>query len=432
MDNIYITIYVALWGICLIIHFFKVKSITAGGVLLISYFLYAISSYLLYNDDYYGRYYEGLSLFSFLILFCMLYIISNPILVYSKQKIDRIQRPSLYLINIFCWIYIVMSFLSLPDIISNINVISLLVTSSDAGADLYSSNVSDTVYTASSMGSGISSFPSLYRNFFSRIIVLFLFYHLTLSPINKKVVFGLCISIIIYILGYLLTGQRGGSFKMIVTCIITFFALKQFIPVSVKKKIILICSVGLILLCIPYYYLTSSRFSDNLSGNGIASSLYSYIGQGNLNFNLYALDNNGIRYGDRVIPIFKKAIGIDNVPNNFWERRWKYNKLKINDESFITFVGDFFLDFGPILAILILCTISLIIRQKTHVKKRIILFHQLILIQFLMCLCMEGGMSLYSYADSSNMVILVYLFMYYLFKTDYLRNHKLYPRINSN
>lgn len=325
-----------------------------------------------------------------------------------------------------------MSFLSIPEIISKINIISLLIGSSDVGADLYAANVSDSVYTSSSMGSTISNIPSLYTNFFSRIIVLFLFYHLTLKNINKKIIFGLCISILIYILSFLLTGQRGGSFKMIVTCIITFFALKQFIPVTIKKKILRICSICLILVCIPYYYLTSSRFSDYAYGNGVASSIYSYTGQGNLNFNLYALDNNGIRYGDRIIPLFKKVIGFDNIPNNFWERRWKYKNLKINDESFITFIGDFFLDFGPILAILILCSISLIIKQKTIVKNRKLLFHQLILIQFLMCLCMEGGMSLYSYADTSNMVILVYLFMYYLFKYDYINTKKHYSRIIPN
>lgn len=430
MENIYIIIYIALWTICLTVHFIKVKSITAGGILLISYLLYAISSYILYNDDYNGRYYVGLSFLPFLILFFLLYIVSNPIIYFSKQKIDRIQKPTLYIINFFCWIYIIMSFINLPNILSNINLIPLLISSTDAGADLYATNVSDSVYSASSMGSGISNLPSLYTNFFSRIIVLFLFYHLTLKVINKKIVIGLCVSILIYVLGYLLTGQRGGSFKMIVSCIITYFALKQFISIRIKKKLRLICSVSLILLCIPYYYLTSSRFSDVSDGNGITSSFFSYTGQGNLNFNLYALDNNGIRYGDRVIPLLKKAIGIENVPNNFWERRWKYKNLKINDESFITFIGDFFLDFGPIMAIVILCAISFIVKRKTHIKNRILLFHQLILIQFLMCMCMEGGMSLYSYADSSNMVIIVYLFMYYVFKYDYLKKHRFHSRLN--
>ena len=38
---------------------------------------------------------------------------------------------------------------------------------------------------------------------------------------------------------------------------------------------------------------------------------------------------------------------------------------------------------------------------------------------------MEGGMSLYSFSDASNMVIFVYAFMYFLFKYNYLvHKHK--------
>ena len=313
--------------------------------------------------------------------------------------------------------YIIMSFISLPGILSKMNLMTVIMSAQ--GADLYAENVSDSVYTASSMGNGLSSIISLYTNFFSRISVLFLFYHLTRPQINKKIVIGLIISVIIYILSFLLTGQRGGTFKMITTCIITYFALRKFIMPSVNKIILKFSIVALIMICVPYYFLTISRFSDIT--DGVLSAIYSYTGQGNLNFNIYALDNNGIRYGDRIVPLFKRMLGFENVPSNFWERRWKYPNLRINDESFITYVGDFVLDFGPIVATIVLCGISFYIYRKTKVKNGQIYFHQLILLHFLMCLCMEGGMSLYSFSDSSNVVILVYVFMYIVFKLDCFR-----------
>ena len=421
MESIYIIIYIVLWFVVLLIHYIKIKTIDAGFILILSYLLYAISSYALYTDIYFTRIYYGLTLFPFLFLFFLLYVTAKPILSFGTYYIERIQRPSLQLVNFFCWIYIIMSVISIPSILSKINLISLIMSSQ--GADLYAENVSDSVYTASSMGSGVSNIIGLYTNFFSRISVLFLFYHLTLPQINKKIVIGLIISFIIYILSFLLTGQRGGTFKMLVTCIITYFVLRKFIQPSINKIIMIFSMIGLVLLSIPYYFLTISRFS-NIT-DGFMSAIYSYTGQGNLNFNLYALDNNGIRYGDRIVPLFKKILGFQNVPNNFWERRWKYPNLRINDESFITFVGDFVLDFGPLMATIILCFISFYVQRKTRVKNGKIYFYQLIILHFFICLCMEGGMSLYSFSDSNNMVILVYVFMYIIFKYDCFKPKKL-------
>lgn len=421
MESIYIIIYIVLWFVVLLIHYIKIKTIDAGFILILSYLLYAISSYALYTDIYFTRLYYGLTLFPFLFLFFLLYVTAKPILSFGTYYIERIQRPSLQLVNFFCWIYIIMSVISIPSILSKINLISLIMSSQ--GADLYAENVSDSVYTASSMGSGVSNIIGLYTNFFSRISVLFLFYHLTLPQINKKIVIGLIISFIIYILSFLLTGQRGGTFKMLVTCIITYFVLRKFIQPSINKIIMRFSMIGLVLLSIPYYFLTISRFS-NIT-DGFMSAIYSYTGQGNLNFNLYALDNNGIRYGDRIVPLFKKILGFQNVPNNFWERRWKYPNLRINDESFITFVGDFVLDFGPLMATIILCFISFYVQRKTRVKNGKIYFYQLIILHFFICLCMEGGMSLYSFSDSNNMVILVYVFMYIIFKYDCFKPKKL-------
>lgn len=428
MESSYIIFYIVLWIIALLYHYWKFRKVDAGFVLLLSYLIYAFSSYALYSDIFYSRLYYGITLLPFIILFILLYTTSWPILKFSSYKIELIQSPSIKKINFFCWLYFFMSLLNLPGIISKINFLSLIIMSQDAGADLYAESVSDSVYTASSMGNGISNFASLYTNFFSRLSILFLFYHLTLPNINKKIVLTLLLSIIIYVFSFLLTGQRGGTFKTIMTCIITFYALKPFIQPKVKKIIYKIGFWSLGILCIPYYFLTLSRFSD--IGGGILSSLYSYIGQGVLNFNLYALDNNGIRYGDRVIPLFKKMIGFENVPDNFWERRWKYPNLRINDESFITYVGDFILDFGPFIGTIILWSISLIVWRKTLVKNKTLLFHQLILLHLLMCMCMEGGMSLYSFADSSNMVLLVYLFMYLFFKYDYISRKRKLASLN--
>lgn len=418
MEQQYIVIYIMLWAVVLMQQILKHRTIDAGAIVTTSYLIYAIASYYLYNDLYFGPLYRGVTLLPFLYLFAILYVMSLPIRNFDTRKIDRIQKPSMQLLNAFCLFYILMSIISLPSILSNFNVLALIMNTQDAGADLYRESVTNSQYSSSSMGSGISNLPSIFTNFFSRLSILFLFYQLTLEKRNRWIIIGLITSLILYILSYLLTGQRGGAYKVVVTSVITYFALRKFIPKVINRRIIKVGVIGLILLCIPYYFLTASRFSSNVGG--VASSISAYMGQGNLNFNLYALDNNGIRYGDRVIPVFKKIIGFENVPDNFWERRWKYPNLRINDESFVTYAGDFTIDFGPILGGVILLILGLFVLWKTQVKKKTLLFHQLILLHFIMCICMEGGMSLYPFADSSNMVVVIYFITYMLFKYEYL------------
>jgi hypothetical protein len=180
-----------------------------------------------------------------------------------------------------------------------------------------------------------------------------------------------------------------------------------------------IIGIGFLVISLtPIVLLTNSRFGDSLDGAG--ASVYFYVGQQNLFFNNYAFDNGGIRYGDRTFPLFKRMVGIENVPNNFWERRVKYPNLKINDEFFINFVGDFVLDFGPIIASIIFLIVFFSIGKLVEVKGSNILFHQLILIHFTLTLCVQGGIKLYPFSDvGGNLQLIFYVLMYFLFLMDY-------------
>ena len=138
----------------------------------------------------------------------------------------------------------------------------------------------------------------------------------------------------------------------------------------------------------------------------------SYTGQNILNFNTYAFDNNGIRYGDRTIPLFKKLFLFEDVPDNFIERRQKYPNLKINDEKFVTYIGDFVLDFGPLIAFLIISLFSIFVNTMTKIRGLSYPFYKLILLHFLLSIIAQG-IFLYRYADiSGNLVAIFYFFMF--------------------
>jgi hypothetical protein len=107
----------------------------------------------------------------------------------------------------------------------------------------------------------------------------------------------------------------------------------------------------------------------------------------------------------------KRAIWSD-TPKNYMERRDKYCNLKIDDYYFVTFVGDFVIDFGPILAFLIFVVFNLWVLSEIKPRDGTIKLHQLLLLYFTLCVCMQGGMVLFSYSDTSNLIVFVFIVLY--------------------
>ena len=106
-------------------------------------------------------------------------------------------------------------------------------------------------------------------------------------------------------------------------------------------------------------------------------------------------------------------LGFENVPNNFVQRRAKYPMLYVNDEVFISYIGDFTLDFGPIIAALIFIWFSVWATKKMIISDRTIKFHQLVLLHFILTMCMQGGIFLFSFGDiAGNLKIMVYVAIY--------------------
>ncbi|MEO5991267.1 MAG: O-antigen polymerase [Ferruginibacter sp.] len=414
MSNIFLVLYIFAWIVTIKLYQKRKQHFDAGSLLLFSYLLYSIVSFLLYNSPFYT--YDPITLFPFIYLYLMLMLIALPVLKYDTNRIYVIQKPGRTLLNIICIIFIGSALIQLPNIISDFSMnISRLLTDSSGGQDLYNEAMANSY----SSGSGIiTNLPSIITNAYGNFGILLFFYYLTLKKRSQLILIGLSIAVTIGLLTNLSMGQRGPILEIILSLLVTFFALRKFIEAKVIRILNIIGISLIIATTIPIIVLTNSRFS-NLEGGSI-QSVYYYVGQENLNFNIYGLDNGGIRFGDRTIPLFKRMLGFDNVPNNFWERRQKYPDLKINDEVFIGLVGDFTLDFGPFIPPLIFIIFTIFVLNKTKIRNGNILFHQLILIHFVISVCMLSGMKLYSFSDvGGNLQLIVYFIAFIIFRLDY-------------
>lgn len=312
-------------------------------------------------------------------------------------------------------IFIMTTLVRLPDILMRFSEgLKLMMIDIAAAGDIYNETMADSNAT---LGDGtVSNLSAIISNCFSNLGILLLFYYLTLNKQNKFLVLGLLLSCITLMLGNIAISQRGPVVDILLNLVITYYAFRKFLSDKVKLSVKWIGGSVLILVLVAILALTIGRFQN--WGKGPLASVYGYIGQQNLYFNKYGLDNGGIRYGDRTFPLFKQLLGFENVPKSFWERREKYHNLKINDEKFISFVGDFTLDFGPYIAPIIFVLLTLFVLRRTKIRNGEVAFHQLILLHLVMCICVQGGLKLYSFADTGNLQIILYLVLYYIFRFD--------------
>ena len=405
MDSLLIGIYIVLWVVTLYVYQRKRKTFDAGSFILVLYLLTAIASYLLYGDEFYGSSFRGLSLFTFLLLFVLLFMGAYPVLKYDGRK-KNLVTPNKGLIVIISLVFIVSSLMS---------VSSTLQREAMEGNE--------------NMGhGGLSNIFSVLITALTNISALFLFYLIKYYRDNKLLVWSMAFSFVLLFMRYISMGTRGAVVEFLLLLIVSYMLMKPYYSDKITSAVNKILVVFAILVSIPIIAISVSRFSNQTGTSGVGSSTLYYGGQGNLYFNKYALDNNGIRYGDRVIPLFKRMAFISNVPHNFWERRAKYPRLKINDEVFVTFAGDFLLDFGPLFGSFIIIFFSLLFLQITRARGNLIGFHKLIILHMIAIICSQGAIKLFPLSDvGGNLQIIVYILSYFAFK--YLK-HNVKPTTN--
>lgn len=394
--------------------------IGAGVFIVLTYLIYAIISYFLYNDDNAGLEFGKMELFPFVYLFLMLLIFLQPVLQYNEKCI--IQHPSRIIMDSISYLFIISAIIIMPTVIEMISSgLFLIITDEAGGEELYFQShlgIKDT----NSVLFNVFKFTFLFLGDFA---ILLIFYYLSLPQKKKNtwIIYGLFFSIIMLLFESFGKGQRTRATMTFLLLFSTFFLFRDHLSANIKKRVKQVGFVLSIPVLATMLLINNSRFSDSSSG-GTYKLLY-YIGHANLYFNKYAMDAGGIRYGDRTCNKFKSFLQFNDVPSGIQETRNKYSNMKVSDASFYTYVGDFCLDFGPTGAAILLCSCSVLFTFLTHPRKNKILFHQLLLVFFVMTICVQGGMYLFYYSFSGNYTIFIYIILYFVFKFDYDRNTRL-------
>lgn len=403
--SIWIIIYAIAWIMFYFVLYKKIKKFGISSLIILTYIIYAICSLLLYNSNVLSGNYRTLELFPYIYLFGMLVLSLLPAIQYDREQIIKIKSPNTFVLNGFSILFILISIILLPNYLSSIQKgINLIIFDPYGGADLYK----DT-HDIGAVKRTFMDIPFVIFSMFSYIAVLVFFYYLTIPKSNKTLMFGLSISMIVNLLAPISRGLRTETVLMLFAIVSSFFLMKKWIPEKRRKKISL---VGISLISGVVFLLVVLTISRIVSRDiDVRGSMVEYVGQANLNFNNYGLDAGGIRNGDRTCRIFKEIMMFDNVPNGPLQRRSKYQNLYIDDYYFYTFVGDFTIDFGPIIAVLIFVVTSFFFVKYTKSKHGTLSFSQLLILYLSILIPLQGGMYLFNYSDGGNYTLIAFAFM---------------------
>lgn len=414
LSLICVLLYASFWLIVSIRQYRRNSSLSASSVLYMSYFLFAILAVILYTNPRLGLEHEELSLFPFIYLAAMLMMGSSTLRQYDNKAYTAIQVPNKSLVMALIYLYVFLSIIIIPSVISHMGEgLTMLILDQDGGANLY--NDAKVSYVASDRK--ISNLPAIIYGLLSDFGIFLFFYYLTLKNRKKLIMILFFLSIAVKMIEPLSRGGRTGVTMSALTILITYFLFKPFIDQKTRSIVRKLGVLVFVLVAVPFALLTISRFGST-EESSLDSVIY-YAGQAPLNFDKYCLDAGGIRYGDRTCPEFKRLLGFSNVPIDIDTRRAKYSYLKIDDDVFYTYVGDFVLDFGPFIAFLLFAVFSMVFLNATKCKGHIMPFHKLILVFFCACVCIQGGMYLFNYSHMGNYQMLMIFLLYFVFRFDY-------------
>lgn len=382
----------------------RVGSLQVASVVLLTYSIASLGSIYIYSvSPVWGDWnFNNLTLFPFLYLYVVLLISFIPIMEFSNTKCINMRLPKSFAMNIISLLIIIFNLVFfVQTILSSFSISDLF------SADILADNYEDKGESMAVKGGNL--FGALKNVFIDVLWIMFMYNWVC----RKRILaLGLIVSIFISVLTSLAWGARGPVMSIIMQMPFAYIVFLPLMTSTQKKQIVFSASILGGVVFAGFWAMTYGRFSDNVN-HTLTDIIIYYVSSDFLFFNNYAIDPGGCRYGDRVFPLFRMLLGLDTA-DGWRDRRLLFTKLKVDDSQFTTFVGEFCIDFGPIVAFAIISFFSFIIYRKFKKKK-----YDLgdVVLGMLWYHILIYGFTLFVYAEKSgNLRILYLLFFAYLFK----------------
>lgn len=370
-------IFNALLYLITLIVYWKIKCrFDLGFLILVAYAL--IASLAIPYDYFLGSIYpHEVTLLPFVYLFIVLLIFIRPYLKYDESIVERLKVRSLTKLKIIAYLLILSMFFSayilLPEAIKNVQGGEWR----NVRNELYSGDLEVVMYN-----NFIEKIMLIYNQYFRVLSILIFFYFLTLKRQSKIFIFLLGLSCFVPImLMSICTSSRGMMLNVFLEFAAGFILFKPQFTEATKKKIY---TTGIVFVSIILIYsiaVTVSRFGEETSYGSSELSLLDYFGQPMVVFNDGVFDMYSFANGKYFFKLLFEILGFDST----------YDQIRMGGHwgvGFYTFIGAFFIDFGPIGTLIIALVFPFFI--KKNVDRKVIYFENLFLYFFFFLFFLEG------------------------------------------
>lgn len=381
----------------------RIKAFQLGSFVLLFYSLISIGSIFLYNIDSVWTF-EEITVFPLIYLYIVLMISFYPVLNFSNKKVCDIKMPDGMAMNIISIIVIIVYLcFFFQTILSNFSLSGLFDPATLV--ENYETKSDNIGYD-----DGKINIFGILKNFFNSILWILFMYNWIQK--KKLLVIGVFLAIIISVFTSLAWGARGPLMFIILQIPFVYLVFSPLMTQKMRKQYIFTVAGFVIFIFAGGAALTIGRFDDAANFTIVDIILY-YASSNFIKFDNFILDVGGCRYGDRVFPLIRLLLGLDTA-GDYKTRRLLYPNLKIDDSQFTFFVGEFVIDFGPILAFLIISFFAVFFFKKLSSKKYDL---GTVLLLSLLYNIIVVGFTLFPYSElGGNISILYTVFWIFVFK----------------
>lgn len=390
----------------------KNKFLSLGNLYLFFYSVLFLIGIKLYLEDNIHDF-RGQSLFNLLHLILIIYLFCTPLLKLPRKDVPFVSTNR-SLVKVLYRFTIIFSVISLYEAYQNLTSGGLLLLFTDssygneayaetrAGMDIIRQEGRSLSYLSIITGQALQFAP-------------FLFIYSIIDPYSRKiekVLLGFCV--LFKLLNAVSIGSRFGIVVPVMQCAFFYFFISKYVAPRLNKLVIMVgIWVGL--------FLGAALVAISVSraeGAGRQENMFmyydAYASEGILFYGKYAVDHGENRQGERIFPLVKRALGYNNVADSYIKRLQKFKRMTITEVNFITFAGDFMLDFGFLMGNIILLLLIIFYRTALAKLKRIG-FAELCVIYMLIVTL--NGFSLYVFTDvSGNFFFFLLLALYFFTK----------------
>ena len=303
-------------------------------------------------------YYEKISLIPYVYMLICFFLSLRPVMAYDSfiGRFDFNQNNNLlvYVMWFFVLISIIPFFENLKQVLISIN--------SSNGMDIAD------VYDSKMYGGGFNiSWMSPIGKLFNSIDGVFLqflffvpFYLLTQRNVEKRLLILMFVPLANHIMFQIAAAGRGTAVLFVMNSIFLFLFFKNYIPYR-RKKIIKATFICLFVLLIgALSVITFARKEATNAGDTDSVFIGYYIAKSHLDFNEKLWNISVYMEGDNSFAFFKNVIGLNTYTNFLEKEAYWGQKIGVPPGYFYTYIGDFYMDCGPIITLLIFIVGSLI------------------------------------------------------------------------